>query len=654
MPLPIAAGLAVGGSIVAGGLLSQGMSTFVSPWLEPATYDFRLRAWYGRPIMMPTPEQVISAWNKGALEPSQVRSQLREHGIDLSPDWATSTDYVSQDWPRGNWNRTIRSTYVRIPPDTVMRYYHLDIMGFDVADEELLRSGLRLNDTRLAVLQPHLVPTIPTCLDARNRGFINDVTLTQYLKANGATRANEREVWEKLRFNWPTPTDLIPFAVKDIWAQQVVDRFQYDAEFPDVFQTFMERQGMGWKPSDLDVPVPANFDITWPRAYWRAHWQMMSPTMAGHAVNFLRPDLADPTKSRRPDIPPFTEQDFDLVLKIADYPPIIRQWLRGLSYLPLTRVDIKRMRKLGVIEPPEAVQLYRDLGYDQTNAERMAQSTEEDIEQSKTSRERARLETIVRNLFLNCMMTKDEFARSIFALRRPTAAKRAAYLAQGEAAQTAQANANPDVMLLVNTLEAQRNLNDVKKTVSAIRKAAHSGLISMGEAKNLLSQAGLNGECIGGIIDNWTRSAKMVVKLPSVANILKYFIRGAMTADEASYRLQQLGYSNQDVGRMLALAAQDAALQAAKENERLANTARKQQKAQEAILKEARAARNAVIADLNRSATKADILRVYRKGLIDRYEAYTAMIARGVLPREANIFLNEAQRNGTSQSEPPA
>lgn len=624
----------------------MGASAIISPWLEPTTYDFRLRAWHGRPIMMPTPEMVITAWNKGALTPTQVRSQLREQGIDLSPNWDQSTDYVTQGWPRGNWNRTIRSTYVRIPHDTVMRYYHLDIMPFDVADEELLRSGLRLNDTRLSVLQPHLVPTIPACLDARNRGFIDDATLQKYLKCNGATRANERELWDKLRYVWPTPTDLIPFAVRDIWNQDVVTRFEYDAEFPDTFQTFMERAGMGWKPSDLNVTVAPQFDISWARAYWRAHWQMMSPTQASFAVHLLRPSADNPAQSRIANVRAFTRTDFDTVLKIADYPPIIREWLFGLSYTPLTRVDIRRMAKLKVLTPLQVYEAYRDLGYNEFNAAKLRDFTFEDIEAAATSRERARIEGIARNLFLSCLWDRKEFMRTIYAVRRPTAAKRAEFLNLDAAAQANEAAGDANVVFLADVLELQRSYNNTKAAVAAIRKAGKNGLLNRQQVVTELTNLGLKEDCVNSMVDKWAIEGKVSLKQPTAANILKWLIRGSMTATEANFRLSQLGFTPPDIARMIQVAIQDANLAQAREQARLANTAKQQQRAIEAVLREAAAARKAAIADLNRSASKTEIIRLFKKGYMSREEAYTALIGRGVLPKEARAFLHEAIPNG--------
>jgi hypothetical protein len=149
----------------------------------------------------------------------------------------------------------------------------------------------------------------------------------------------------------PGVQDLINIAVREGFDDATASRFGYDAEFPAPLAEWAKKQGL---------------DVDWSKRYWRAHWQLPSPSMGFEMMHRLRPGTTQN---------PFTKDDLGVLLKAADYPQYYRNRMMEVSYSPYTRVDVRRMYKLGVITQDQLVGSYLDLGYDDTHAKALADFT---------------------------------------------------------------------------------------------------------------------------------------------------------------------------------------------------------------------------------------------------------------------------------------
>lgn len=149
----------------------------------------------------------------------------------------------------------------------------------------------------------------------------------------------------------PSVSDLISMAVREAWNDQVASRFAYDSGLPTEAQSWAAKQGL---------------DPDWFRRYWRAHWQLPSPSQGYEMLHRLRPGESSI---------PFTTDDMRLMLQTADYPEFFRERLIAISYAPYTRVDVRRMYKLGVLTEEDLIHTYMDLGYDRDHASKLAEFT---------------------------------------------------------------------------------------------------------------------------------------------------------------------------------------------------------------------------------------------------------------------------------------
>lgn len=117
----------------------------------------------------------------------------------------------------------------------------------------------------------------------------------------------------------------------------------------------------------------AGFNEYWADSIWAAHWSLPSPQQGFEMYHRL---------SRLPKEDPryFGLEDLRTLLKQQDILADYRPRLEAIAFAPLTRVDVRRMYQLGVLSKPEVVEAYIQLGYDETNAKRLADFVEKDTE----------------------------------------------------------------------------------------------------------------------------------------------------------------------------------------------------------------------------------------------------------------------------------
>jgi len=157
----------------------------------------------------------------------------------------------------------------------------------------------------------------------------------------------------------PGPGDLISMAVREAFDPAVVAAYGYDQNFPAEFGEWMSKQG------DVDG---------WAMKFWAAHWHMPGLAQALEALYRLDD---------------FGMDELDLFLRVSDIAPAWRDYIKRTAYRTLTRVDVRRMYGMGVLDRAGVKKKYTDFGYSPADAEAMTEftvryETDEDREATKT------------------------------------------------------------------------------------------------------------------------------------------------------------------------------------------------------------------------------------------------------------------------------
>ncbi|GAJ02949.1 unnamed protein product, partial [marine sediment metagenome] len=115
----------------------------------------------------------------------------------------------------------------------------------------------------------------------------------------------------------------------------------------------------------------AGFVITaskyvWAERYWAAHWSLPSPQQGFEMLH--RGVIGF--------------DDLNMLLRALDVMPFWRDKLVEIAYRPLSRVDVRRMFKLGVLDVKGVRKAYTDIGYNPYNADLMTEFTIEYVKEA--------------------------------------------------------------------------------------------------------------------------------------------------------------------------------------------------------------------------------------------------------------------------------
>ncbi|RLE71624.1 MAG: hypothetical protein DRJ45_03305, partial [Thermoprotei archaeon] len=402
-----------------------------------------------------------------------------------------------------NWFNTIRPV-TPLTPDILAYGKHSGKITDDKFTTDLLSQGYAKEKHSVIYdyYKPKLSPT--ALLEAEKRIENLDIDVNEELKAHGF---NDKEisVLRELSYAYPSPTDFIRFAVRDVFTKDKETQEALSAEFPEDIVPYAEKAGMR-----KDV-------LEW---YWKAHWELPSLTQVYEMLHRLNPDVlkvrGDAYKEMGLELGKLqtTKETVELYLKQADYDKRWRQRLLAISYSPLTRVDLRRIYELGLIDDNELLARLMEVGYTKKDAELM-------VEFYKTYRqEEVRLwtKTEIRNLLYYGLVNESEAVVLL---------KRIGYTEE-------------DAKTLVELWKAKLAEKDMREIQKYVRDAYALGEITRVEAEERLRNIGLSEETINIVLDKEDARRLSNVKLPSASTVVKWLKAGIITEVEAKKILEEI------------------------------------------------------------------------------------------------------------------
>ncbi len=219
------------------------------------------------------------------------------------------------------------------------------------------------------------------------REDITESAATEKLRELGLDSADTTEL-KKLAFYIPQIPDLVRMAVREVFNPTLREKLDLDAEFPPDFAKWGRKQGVSEE---------------WAKNYWAAHWELPSATQGFemyHRTTFIKLDDTSPQLGVADGKPYYRVVSLDTLknlLKAQDYAPTWRDKLEAISYNPLTRVDVRRMRELGLLDKGSVKKAYFDDGYSEENASRLAEFVERDVLDNYTGKTKSQMLTLFRH-----------------------------------------------------------------------------------------------------------------------------------------------------------------------------------------------------------------------------------------------------------------
>lgn len=301
----------------------------------------------------------------------------------------------------------------------------------------------------------------------------------------------------------PPVQDLITMAVREVFDPAIVNRFGQGEDFPPEFAFWAEQQGL---------------TEDWARKYWAAHWGLPSVQMG---YEMLHRGVID-------------KDTLELLLRAQDVMPFWRQPLIDISFANYTRVDIRRMHKLGVLSTEEVTRAYKDIGYDEEKAANLTRFTVQ-LNTPPPTRDVKTLDDLTRSNILAF------FKDGVIDRREATNLLRRA----GFTDQVI------DLLMEGAELDIEREERAAEKDL--IIEQAKAGILSFDEAQDRLSGIGLETLERTKAINALVRAQAAATRLPTKADLAK-FLKGAII-NQAEYLdgMQRLGFSQLWAGRFHAL-----------------------------------------------------------------------------------------------------
>lgn len=653
------------------------------------------------PNVIPGPDEMIRLYHSGFLGFEELDKAIREHGIRFQ-----TSDVGNNAVPQ--WKRLL--TLARSKPDdgTILDLYLRDNITGREADDRLKELGYSIERERklLLSLESQLTPDFVHSLLMRgtilrpeaekqmrklgyldddyvkwmldqltpidytliitllNRGLIDFFDADELLKRSGVSIPEERFNLLKLAEIIPPPTDLVRFVVKDVFDERIVAEMGWDDEYEDQrerYEFWCKAQGLG----ESDLPGnPDGVPINWPRLYYRANWQNISPTQSYIALHRLRPTTSTTGGPRNPNGVVFTRADMERILRISDYPKRQRDWLIETSYQPLTRVDLRRMYDLGslgdkapdrpfdpldsestALSSPASRELfesYQDLGYQAHDAAKLTHFTisEERTRRSKQTLGNAR--AAIADAYKVGVISWQEAAIRLYRLRLDDPTRRAAFDNLNRTEQEAIVRADPATMQALAQLDLQADTQMVKEWVRSIRTAYVTGRWGRNEAEGQLRTLGIVESRAQRYLDLWDARKSGSRKMLTVDKITGYARRDIIGLAEMETRLINLGYSEEDTRAIRREVARQRIADALREDERSARTQQQLARAIERQAIQQQRQQAALIRRLQRLGTPSQLSRWVVRGLLGADSMLARLLSDGVSRLDAEAKVAEA------------
>lgn len=147
-------------------------------------------------------------------------------------------------------------------------------------------------------------------------------------------------LYKELAYQIPPVADIITMAVREAFTPAIAARFGQYEDLPTDFVTWVGKKGLSKE---------------WAERYWAAHWSLPSPQQG---FEMLHRGIIN-------------RDDLFMLLRALDIMPFWRDKLVNMAYTLFTRIDIRRMYNIGVMNEGDVNRAYRELGYDDYKADIM-------------------------------------------------------------------------------------------------------------------------------------------------------------------------------------------------------------------------------------------------------------------------------------------
>ena len=371
----------------------------------------------------------------------------------------------------------------------LLEMHHREIINDEQLDAALKRTGMdttwipRLQDvTRQMVNANDLIIAHRRELIDRNT-FLDKM---RRIKLDGEDIA----LLEQVSLFFPSPPDLVRFAVREVFTPEIRNKFGMDEDRPEIFMKEASKAGLPEQTA---------------KDFWAAHWELPS-TLQGFRM-FHRGII---------DV-----DELKLLMKSLDIMPFWRDKLISLSHNVLTRVDVRRMYGLGVLDADAVKKAYKDIGYSEDNAIKMTEFT---IEFENDENKGITRSSVV-SAYKKGAISEEELTTYLKALRF----------------------SEKVVNFWVSTSVHDKIMGQIDDEIDTNVETYVAGGLTLSELTQLLNAMGLPDTYTQDILRRAELKRRKKVKLPSKEDLIKWYSGNIIDSTEFTGRMLETGYRPNDI-----------------------------------------------------------------------------------------------------------
>ncbi len=289
---------------------------------------------------------------------------------------------------------------------------------------------------------------------------------------------------------FPTPMDLVRFAVREVYTPKTVMEFGMGQDLPPEFITEGRKAGLNQEQAEN---------------YWKAHWDLPSPGMGYRMLH------------RRI----INEDQLGTLLKSLDIMPFWRDKLVQLSYNPLTRVDVRRMYRVGTLDEEGVENAYLDTGYSPDNAKKMLEFTLQYENRDNVGITRSN----IIKAYKQGLLTENDLE---------------SYL------QTLGYNESV-VSFWLSMAVYEKQQDELDDNVDEFKAQYNLGLINEDELRTELRSLDLPDSYVLKIVSKAVGKRSLNTKLPSVSNLHSWLQDEIISESQFSDYMKKIGYREKDI-----------------------------------------------------------------------------------------------------------
>lgn len=328
--------------------------------------------------------------------------------------------------------------------------------------------------------------------------------------------ADRQAVMRKVTLFYPSAQDLILWQAREVFEPDSVERYGLLDEV-----NLLEREPF----------YKAGIDDTQIENYWKAHWQHPSWNQVTEMLfrGVLNMDKSMPSPPTSPEQwEQRTAEGFEAIYdyyRLVEVPPFWRDRMTHITHTPLTRVDVRRMFRLGVLDENGVYTAYRILGYDDTNARLMVEFTikyesGEDVGLTRAS---------IISAYKMGMVTDDEL---------PDYLKRLDY-------------APAVVDFWVSMAQYEKAQEIIDEAVTDLRERMEVGDISWDDFQAELTRMDLPESYLQSILDKEQRNIAKQRKIPTPTDLRDWLVLGIIDESYFTSQLRLRHYKDDDIQHYL-------------------------------------------------------------------------------------------------------